>query len=181
MSGLEKSICRSKDQGWNVLMFCKLNHFDRLYNCLLCLWTPINSTKWCKNLSQFNISCSKSKVYRQGISTSKVCNLLGWEFLCQRRCSWVKQMCLFHRIIWKLAPLYLPSLLSLVTSLRNDSMRVETSAKGVKKQNLFRLLNLQWKDIVVIIKKLIISSPFSRMKLNTFTNIEYVSVLLDNN
>ena len=63
----------------------------------------------------------------KGSSTSKVYNLLGWQYLCQRR--WSNQMSLFHKIIHKKVPTYLYSLVSIVHSPSNTDILTETSAK----------------------------------------------------
>ena len=58
----------------------------------------------------------------KGSSTTKVYNLLGWQYLCQRR--WSNQMSLFHKIIWKSL-----HLVSILHSPNNTDILTETSAK----------------------------------------------------
>ena len=83
----------------------------------------------------------------KGSSTTKVYNLLGWQYLSQRR--WSNQMSLFHKIIWKKVPNYLSSLTYFVNSTRNTTMLVKTSAKKqFYKKSFFPSCSFSWNNIL---------------------------------
>ena len=81
-------------------------------------------------------------------STEKIYSLLGWEHLCLRR--WMKQMCLFYKIVTKKTPEYLSSQVSCMISPRNPSklLNVHPSRTERYMKSFFPSCNFSWNHIL---------------------------------
>ena len=136
-----KSFIRSKLEYGDVIFHtCP-------YNKILLPLSETYTSKCMQNLEsiQYNAGLLVSGAWK-GTSRKKLYEELGWESLTNRR--WLKQMCLFYKIVYKITPKYLKLFLSDTISPRNDLLQPLFTRTNKYLRSFFPSCIFSWNNVL---------------------------------